>query len=177
MVIAKTLIKNHAQLGESPSEILYKVNDQLCAGNEAEMFVTVWLVILELSIGKGVAANVGHEHLVICCKDGRFELMVYRHAPVVAALEGICFREHEFEFNTGDRLYVYTDGVPEAMNLQNELFGTEHMVAALNRDPNAGPEALLRTVRDEIDAFVGDTPQFDDISMLGLYYRGRENKA
>ena len=63
------------------------------------------------------------------------------------------------------------------MNLQNELFGTEHMVAALNRYPNAGPEALLRTVRDEIDAFVGDTPQFDDISMLGLYYRGRENKA
>ena len=172
MVIAKTLIKNHALHGESPSEILYNVNNQLCEGNEAEMFVTVWLAIIELSTGKGVAANAGHEHPAICRRDGKYELVIYRHAPAVAAMEGIRFRQHEFELNPGDRLYVYTDGVPEATDAHDELFGPERMVAALNREPDAAPEALLRNVRQEIDAFVGDAPQFDDITMLGLHYKG-----
>ena len=177
MVIAKTLIKNHALRGESPSEILYNVNNQLCEGNEAEMFVTVWLGIIDLSTGKGLAANAGHEHPVICRAGGQYELVIYRHAPAVAAMEGIRFREHEFELNPGDRLYVYTDGVPEATDAGDRLFGSERMLAALNRDPNADPEALLRGVRREIDAFVGDAPQFDDITMLGLYYRGGEGNA
>ena len=172
MVIAKTLIKNHALRGESPSSILYNVNNQLCEGNEAEMFVTVWLAIIELSTGKGVAANAGHEHPAICRRDGKYELAVYRHSPAVAAMDGIPFREHEFELHPGDRLYVYTDGVPEATNAQDELFGAERMVNALNRDPNADPQTLLDTVRREIDAFVGDAPQFDDITMLGLHYKG-----
>ena len=175
MVIAKTLIKNHALHGESPSQILYNVNNQLCEGNEAEMFVTVWLAIIDLKTGKGVAANAGHEHPALCRRDGSYELVIYRHAPAVAAMEGIRFREHEFELHPGDRLYVYTDGVPEATNAHDELFGPERTVAALNRDPNANPETLLRTVREEIDAFVGDAPQFDDITMLGLYYRGGES--
>ena len=172
MVITKTLIKNHALHGESPSEILYNVNNQLCEGNEAEMFVTVWLAIIDLNTGKGVAANAGHEHPAICRKDGSYELVVYRHAPAVAAMEGIRFRDHEFELNAGDRLFVYTDGVPEATDTHDELFGSERMVAALNRDPNAAPEALLSIVREEIDSFVGDAPQFDDITMLGFYYKG-----
>ena len=177
MVIAKTLIKNHALHGESPSEILYNVNNQLCEGNEAEMFVTVWLAIIELSTGKGVAANAGHEHPTICRAGGQYELVVYRHAPAVAAMEGLRFRQHEFELRPGDRLYVYTDGVPEATNAHDELFGAERMVAALNRDPNAAPDALLRNVREEIDAFVGDAPQFDDFTMLGLYYKGGKGDA
>ena len=172
MVIAKTLIKNHALRGESPSEILYNVNNQLCEGNEAEMFVTVWLGIIDLSTGKGLAANAGHEHPVICRAGGQYELVIYRHAPAVAAMEGVRFREHEFELNPGDRLYVYTDGVPEATDANNQLFGAERMVDALNRDPAADPETLLRNVRREIDAFVGDAPQFDDITMLGLYFKG-----
>ena len=177
MVIAKTLIKNHALHGESPSQILYNVNSQLCEGNEAEMFVTVWLAIIELSTGRGVAANAGHEHPAICRKDGSYELVIYRHSPAVATIEGIRFREHQFELHPGDRLYVYTDGVPEATNAHDELFGSDRMVAALNRDPATNPETLLRTVREEIDAFVGDAPQFDDITMLGLYYMGGESDA
>jgi len=172
MVIAKTLIKNHALHGESPSEILYNVNNQLCEGNEAEMFVTVWLAIIELSTGRGMAANAGHEHPAIRRGDGKYELAVYRHAPAVAAMEGIPFRQHEFELSPGDRLFVYTDGVPEATDAHDELFGPERMVAALNREPDAAPEALLRNVRQGIDVFVGDAPQFDDITMLGLHYKG-----
>ena len=175
MVIAKTLIKNHAQRGESPSEILFNVNNQLCDGNEMEMFVTVWLAIVELSTGRGVAANAGHEHPAICRAGGRYELVEYRHSPAVAAMEGIRFRQHEFELHPGDRLYVYTDGVPEATDTHEQLFGNKRMTDALNRDPNADPETLLHTVRQEIDAFVGDAPQFDDITMLGLYYKGGDS--
>ena len=177
MVIAKTLIKNHALRGESPSEILYNVNNQLCEGNEAEMFVTVWLAIIDLTTGKGMAANAGHEHPAICRAGGKYELVIYRHAPAVAAMEGLRFREHEFELNPGDRLYVYTDGVPEATDANEELFGPERMVDALNRDPAADPETLLHNVRQVIDEFVGDAPQFDDITMLGLYYKGGKGDA
>ena len=176
MVIAKTLIKNRAQMGDSPSEILANVNEQLCQGNDAELFVTVWLAVIQLSTGHGVAANAGHEHPVIKRKDGQYELVVYRHSPAVATMDGIRFREHTFELNPGDRLFVYTDGVPEATNSRNELFGTDRMLAALNRDPDAGPHDLLRTMSGDIDAFVGGAPQFDDITMLSFQYAGAEGK-
>ena len=177
MVIAKTLIKNQAQQGKCPSEILYNVNNQLCEGNEAEMFVTVWLAIIELSTGRGVAANAGHEHPAIRRANGQYELVVYRHAPAVAAMENIRFREHEFELHPGDALFVYTDGVPEATDARDELFGTERMLEALNREPEANPQALLGNVREAIEGFVGDADQFDDITMLSLHYSGNAAEA
>ena len=172
MVIAKTMIKNRAQMGGGPAEVLSYVNDQLCEGNEAELFVTVWFAILDLSTGQGMAANAGHEHPVIRRAGGNYELVVYRHSPAVATMEGMRFREHSFELHPGDSLFVYTDGVPEATDANNELFGNDRMLAALNQDPAAEPEQILRNVRRSLDAFVGDAPQFDDITMLGLVYRG-----
>ena len=177
MVIAKTLIKNRALLGESPAKILENVNSQLCDGNEAELFVTVWLAVIDLTTGKGVAANAGHEHPVIRRKDGKYELVIYRHSPAVATMDGVRFREHEFELAPGDSLFVYTDGVPEATNAYDELFGSDRMVDALNENPDAAPDELLVTVRRRIDEFVGDAPQFDDITMLGFVYRGKEKRA
>ncbi len=176
MVIAKTLIKNRAQLGESPAEILNHVNEQLCEGNEAELFVTVWLAVIEISTGKGLAANAGHEHPTIRRADGSYELVVYRHSPAVATMEGMRFKEHEFKLEPGDSLFVYTDGVPEATNAQNELFGTDRMLEVMNRDPGAAPQTLLSDLKKSIDAFVGDAPQFDDITMLGFSYFGSETK-
>ena len=173
MVIAKTLIKNRALMGGSPSDVLSYANDQLCEGNDAELFVTVWMAILQISTGKGVAANAGHEHPVIRRAGGKFELVEYKHSPAVATMEGIRFREHEFELYPGDTLYVYTDGVPEATDSHDELFGTDRMLTALNRDPDAKAEILLKNVREAIDGFVGDAPQFDDITMLGLNYYGK----
>lgn len=173
MVIAKTLIKNRAQAGGSPAEILSYVNDQLCEGNDAELFVTVWLAILDLSTGKGVAANAGHEHPVIRRKDGDFELIVYKHSPAVAIMEGMQFADHEFELHPGDIVYVYTDGVPEATNADNELFGTDRLLEALNQNKTAQPNELLPEVKKAIDAFVGDAPQFDDITMLAFKFFGR----
>ena len=172
MVIAKTLIKNRAQMGDSPAEILKNVNEQLCQGNDAELFVTVWLAVIEISTGRGVAANAGHEHPVIKRANGRYELVVYRHSVAVATMDGIRFREHPFELYPGDTLFVYTDGVPEATNVRNELFGSDRMLSALNSDPDATPEELLSNVRKDLDAFVGEAPQFDDITMLGFHYDG-----
>ncbi|MBR3742393.1 MAG: PP2C family protein-serine/threonine phosphatase, partial [Clostridia bacterium] len=170
MVIAKTLIKNRAQRGDSPAEILKNVNEQLCEGNEAELFVTVWVAIIEISTGKGLAANAGHEHPVIRRKDGQYELVIYRHSVALAAMEGARFREHPFELYPGDSLFVYTDGVPEATNANNELFGTDRMLTSLNRNPDASPQDLVGTIRRDLNDFVGDAPQFDDITMLGFHY-------
>ncbi|MCR4646224.1 MAG: PP2C family protein-serine/threonine phosphatase [Oscillospiraceae bacterium] len=175
MVIAKTLIKNHAQLGEySPAKVLIQANEQLCEGNEAELFVTVWLAIIQLSTGKGVAANAGHEHPALRHVNGQFELVKYRHSPAVATMEGMLFKEHEFQLQPGDTLFVYTDGVPEATNSRNELFGEERMLTALNRVPGAPPSELLKNVKAAVAEFVGEAPQFDDMTMLGFAYFGTE---
>ena len=172
MVIAKTLIKNRAQMGDSPSEVLRNVNNQLCEGNEEEFFVTVWLGILEISTGKGWAVNAGHEHPVIRRGSGEFELVMYRHSLAVAAMPDIPFKQHEFHLDPGDALFVYTDGVPEATNAEGRLFGNERMLQALNAHPDAKPEEMLPFVHQQIDAFVGKAPQFDDITMLMMEYRG-----
>ena len=177
MVIAKTLIKNRAMMGGGPAEVLRYVNEQLCEGNEAELFVTVWFAIVELSTGRGLAANAGHEHPAIRHKDGQYELVIYRHSPAVATMEGLRFREHSFELKPGDSLFVYTDGVTEATNTADELFGTDRMLEALNRNPNALPPKLLPQIKAEIDSFVGEAPQFDDITMMCIQYYGAEVKT
>ncbi len=172
MVIAKTLIKNKALLGGTPAEVLSYTNEQLCESNETELFVTVWLAIINLTTGKGIAANAGHEHPALRRADGQWELVEYKHSPAVATMEGMKFKEHEFELYPGDRLFVYTDGVTEATNSQNELFGEERLVNALNREEVDTPEKLLKNVREDIDTFVGDAPQFDDITMMGVFWKG-----
>ena len=175
MVNAKTLIKNRALMGGGPAEILDYVNEKLSERNKLQYFVTVWLAIVDLTTGKGLAANAGHEHPSLRRKGGEFDLVIYNHSPGVAMFESMLFREHPFELKPGDTLFVYTDGVPEATDNENNLFGTDRMLAALNRDTDADPETLLRTVRKEIDDFVGGAPQFDDITMLAFRYHGSDD--
>lgn len=170
MVIAKTLIKNRTLMGGTPAQILSDVNAQLCEGNTEELFVTVWLAIFDLSTGKGVAANAGHEHPVIKRKDGEYQLVKYKHSPAVATMDGIHFKEHEFELSSGDCLYVYTDGVPEATDANGKLFDTERMLEVLNANADKSMMELLPEVKKAIDDFVMDAPQFDDITMLGFKY-------
>ncbi|MEG1605568.1 MAG: SpoIIE family protein phosphatase [Clostridia bacterium] len=168
MVIAKTLLKNVAQTGLSPKAVLEKVNNQLCVNNEAEMFVTVWLGILEISTGKMVCANAGHEYPVLKRAGGDYELVKDRHGFVLAGMEASHYKEYELQMNPGDRLFLYTDGVAEATDAHDELYGTDRMLAALNLSKDANCEALLYRVQADIDAFVGEAPQFDDITMLSL---------
>ncbi len=173
MMVARTMIKNYALTGQySPSKILEHVNDQLCEGNTAGLFVTVWLAIVDLRTGKGYAANAGHEHPALCRSGGKFELVKYRHSVAVATMEGMAFKEHEFELLPGDTFFVYTDGVSEATNAQLEQFGEERLITALNKDPSASPKELLSNVYDDIVAFVNGAEQFDDITMLSFKYFG-----
>ena len=171
MVIAKTLLKNAAQTGLSPKAILEKVNNQLCENNEAEMFVTVWLGIYEISTGRLTAANAGHEYPAIRRAGGGFELVRDRHGFVLAGMENARYREYQLEIGPGDTLFAYTDGVAEATDGANTLYGTDRMLDALNAAPERSPEELLAAVRSDIDRFVGGAPQFDDITMLAIRRR------
>lgn len=172
MVITKTLIENSTIPGRSPSEIFSLVNDQLCEGNETAMFVTAWMAIIDLRTGIGTAVNAGHEHPARKSTDGSFELIRYKHSPALAVMEGVKFKEREFRLESGEMLYVYTDGVTEASNVDSELFGELRLETALNKYAGDEPQQLLPDIRSEIEDFTGDAPQFDDITMLALKYCG-----
>ena len=171
MMISRLLIKNHMQNGESPKEALFNVNNQLLENNDAELFVTVWLAKINLKTGKGLVSNAGHESPTIRRAGGKYELINYRHSPPIATLPNMKFEEHEIEIHSGDSLFVYTDGVVEATNSDNKLFGPDRMLEALNSNPDASPEQVLTNVMDSIQAFVGEAEQFDDITMLSVHFQ------
>ena len=177
MVIAKTLIKTRAQMGESPSEILAAVNDQLCEGNESEMFVSVWIAILQLSTGEGLASNAGHEHPALQRAGEGFELVTYRHDLVIGGMEGLPYREHTFRMEPGDTLFVYTDGLPEATNENKELFDTERMLEALNEESDRPLEQILNSVKERAMEFTGSAEQFDDLTMLAMRWNGPDKES
>ena len=171
MMISKTLLKSAVQSGLSPGAVLEKVNNQLCENNDAEMFVTVWLGILEISTGKMKCANAGHEYPAIMRRDGAFQLFKDKHGLVLAGMEGARYREYALELNEGDRLFVYTDGVPEATNADTVLYGTDRMLHALNEAKGSSCRGLLEALHRDVDAFVGAADQFDDITMLCIERR------
>ncbi len=166
MMMSKILVNNFAAMGGSPAQVLQQVNAQICKNNKEEMFVTVWLGVLEISTGKVTAANAGHEYPIIRNADGGFEIFKDKHGFVVGGMEGIRYKEYEFTLEKGGALFLYTDGVAEATNAQNELFGTERMLEALNAVPDADPKTLLGNMKNAINGFVGEAPQFDDLTML-----------
>ena len=172
MVIAKTLIKTRTMAGGSPSEILADVNNQLCSGNDSGFFVTLWLALIDVRTGKGVSANAGHEHPAVRRSGDVYKLDLYVHSPPLAMLEDVGFSEHEFRMNPGDVLFVYTDGIPEATDSSKQLMGTDKMLEALNENPDAGPEEILKNVEKGVAAFVKDAEQFDDMTMLCFRYNG-----
>ena len=174
MMASKIILQSCAMLGQSAAEILTKTNEAICSNNQAGMFITVWLGILEISSGKLTAANAGHEYPVIKRADGAFEVMKDKHGLVIGALEGVRYREYELQFEPGMKLFLYTDGVPEASDAENRMFGLPRMLSALNADKDAGPEKLLNHVLDAMGDFVKDAEQFDDTTMLCLEYRGKE---
>jgi len=176
MMASKIILQSCAMLGHGPAAILTKTNEAICSNNQEQMFVTVWLGILEISTGKLTAANAGHEYPVVRKAGGGFELFKDRHGLVIGAMSGIRYREYEIQMSPGDMIFVYTDGVPEANNARNELFGTERMIAALNQDPGAAPEDILKNVRRAVDGFVEEAEQFDDLTMLCLEYKGVQAK-
>ncbi len=175
MMIAKIILQNCAMLGNSPSEILTRTNDTICANNNEEMFVTAWVGVLELSTGKLTAANAGHEYPAIRKSDGKFELLKDKHGFVIGGFAGEIYQEYELKLEPGSKLFLYTDGVPEATSGGDSraMFGTDRMLEALNWTPEAAPEQILRQVRSAMAEFVLGGEQFDDITMLCIEYKGK----
>ncbi len=170
MMRAKTAIKNYARSQIGPAEVLANVNRALCEGNDAGMFVTVWIGILDLETGLMRCANAGHEYPVLMRAEGDYELLKDRHGLVLAAVDGIRIPEYKVQLNPGDRVFVYTDGVPEAINECNEAYGTQRLTARLNRVRHASQEYILKDILTDIRNFAGSAEQFDDITMLGFTY-------
>lgn len=168
MMVSNILISDRTHMGGTPAEILEYVNDGICANNEADMFVTVWLGILEISTGKMIAANAGHDDPAIYRKGGQFEIVKNRHGIAIGALGGVHYKNFEIQLNKGDKIFLYTDGVPEATDKDENMFTIDGMLQALNKNKEKKPEDVLCGVNQCVNDFVGDAPQFDDLTMLCL---------
>ena len=176
MMTSKSLINTQLMSGCDPATALERVNLQLCERNSSRMFVTVWLAVLEISTGRGLACNAGHVNPAIHRSGGRFALEVYKHNIFLGVSKKAKYVNRPFEMKSGDGLYVYTDGVTEARDPNKQMFGEERLESTLNIDPEAAPEVLIGQVKDALADFTGGAEQFDDITMLAFrYYGDREH--
>ena len=173
MMASKIVLANNAKMGKSPAQILTDTNAAICANNPEEMFVTVWLGILELSTGTLTAANAGHEYPVLCEPGGHYAFIRDKHGIVIGGMEGASYKEYELTLKPGSKLFLYTDGVPEASDAHKRLFGPDRMLEALNTDLTVEPDGTLRNVRQAVEDFVNGAEQFDDITMLCVKYVGK----
>ena len=174
MMTAKTIIKDLAESGMAVNDIFTKANEKLCENNESGMFVTAWMGILDLTTGKMQFANAGHNPPLLKRVNGDFEYLKTRAGFVLAGMEGIRYRVGELTLYPGDRLFLYTDGVPEATNTQNKLYGEDRLLTFANQNALVEATAFLPTLKANIDEFVGEAPQFDDITMLMFDYKPKQ---
>ena len=178
MMTAKTIIKDLAESGIAVNEIFTRANEKLCENNESGMFVTAWMGILDLNTGNLQFANAGHNPPLLKRADGSFEYLKARAGFVLAGMEGVRYRVSELTLGEGDRLFLYTDGVTEATNVDDKLYGEDRLIEFMNNNSAVEAAALLPALKANIDEFVGDAPQFDDITMLLFdlkFYKGGEH--
>ena len=174
MMTAKTIIKDLAESGMAVNDIFTKANEKLCENNESGMFVTAWMGILDLTTGNVQFANAGHNSPLLKRADGSFEYLKTRTGFVLAGMEGVRYRVGEITLNPGDRLFLYTDGVPEATNAENKLYGEDRLLTFMNQNASVEATELLPALKANIDEFVGEAPQFDDITMLMFDYKPKK---
>ena len=174
MMTAKTIIKDLAESGMAVNDIFTKANEKLCENNESGMFVTAWMGILDLTTGNVQFANAGHNPPLLKRADGSFEYLKTRAGFVLAGMEGVRYRVGEITLNEGDRLFLYTDGVPEATNVENKLYGEDRLLTFMNQNATVEATKLLPALKANIDEFVGEAPQFDDITMLMFDYKPKK---
>lgn len=168
MMVSKIIIKNYALMESSPARILELVNNQLCSNNQVDMFVTAWLGILTMSEGRFVAASAGHEYPFIKKGRGGFEMMKDKHGFVLGGMEDSKYTDYEFTLGEGDTLFIYTDGLPEATDSENEMFGNDRILQHLNAVKEGIPEIIIDHMEKAVKGFVGEAQQFDDLTMLAL---------
>ena len=172
MMMSKIMVQNFALTVAGPAEVLEKMNNQICLNTETEMFVTIWLGVLDLKTGLLTAANAGHEYPVVMEPGEDFKVIKDRHGLVAGGMENYAYTEYQIQLEPGSRLFLYTDGLPEATDAEERMFGMDRTLEALNEVKGGKPKDVLDHVSEAVDAFVGDAPQFDDTTMLCLDYYG-----
>ncbi len=177
MTVSKTLIKNQLMSGCDPATALERVNVQLCERNSSMMFVTVWAAVVELSTGKVTACNAGHENPAIGHAGKGFELLKYKHGIFIGVNKKAKYENRSLDLLPGDCIFVYTDGVPEATNAAEEMFGEDRLAETLNLHADMNPEQLIRAMHSTVDRFADGAPQFDDITMLSMKYYGPKTET
>ena len=171
MVITKTLLKDASAHSKNPAEIFERVNSILCEGNESGLFVTGWLGIISLSTGELNFANAGHTAPIIKT-EGETKYLSTKPNLMLAAMDGIPYTSHSIKMNKGDGLFLYTDGITEATNAYDELYGENRLLYILKSlQEEKTPRDILGIVRNDLNDFVLDAPQFDDITMLAMTYK------
>ena len=173
MMASRIMIKNYAMTGMKPEEVLKVVNDQICSNNPEDMFVTVWLGILDLETGQLRASNAGHEYPIIKTPEGKFEILKDKHGFIIGGMKDSKYAGYDVSLSPGSILFLYTDGVTEATDKDNNFFGLESTVNALNSCADNAPAAYLRAAETAVKEFAGDAEQFDDLTMLCIEYKGR----
>ena len=171
MMQAKTIIKDLAESGLELPEVFATANKKLCENNDAGMFVTAWMGILDLKTGLLKFVNAGHNPPLVRQADGEFVYLKARSGMVLAGMDGVKYRLNELKLSPGDRIFLYTDGVTEATDENNRLYGEERLLETVNQNIVKNTQLLCEAVKDDVDRFVGDAPQFDDITMLSVELR------
>lgn len=173
MMTGKTVLRGYAERGDMPADLFFTANNKLCKGNDAEMFITSWMGFLETDTGLVRFVNAGHNPPVLI-RNGKASFIEQRANLTLAAMENIKYREQTLQLEHGDILFLYTDGVTEATDADNQLFGNDRLLQTLSRAFSTDMEGcreVCETVKEDLDRFVGEAPQFDDITMLCLYYK------
>ncbi|MBP5177506.1 MAG: SpoIIE family protein phosphatase [Clostridia bacterium] len=176
MMVTKIILKEITLTGGEPSQIINFVNERICSNNMAEMFVTIWFGILELSTGKVTAVNAGHDYPAIMRSGGDFEIVKTVHGIAVGAMSGIRYRQYEFTLGRGDKLFLYTDGFPEATADGGKMLTMDGMLDILNEDKELSPAETIENLLSRVEVFTGDAPQFDDMTALCIEYKGVNSK-
>ena len=172
MTITKVLLQNELLGGKGPAEVLHTLNERICRNNTEEMFVTIWLGIVDLETGEVTCSNAGHEYPFVKAPDGHFEMLKDKHGFVLGGMPGMKYTDYTIKLEPGAKLFVYTDGVPEAERADREQFGLERTLTVLRRFEDLPPQSIVTGMSTAVYDFVGDIPQFDDLTMLVLHYKG-----
>lgn len=173
MAISKTLVKTYAKMVMNPTDVIAKVDRQISEKNDAGLFVTLWMAVIDLNTGHVNACNAGHDYPAIMKNGEDFVVEKTPHGPPVAFIPGMEFLGMEFDMKPGDRIFLYTDGLNEAKRSDDERFGTDRMLEVLNAHKDVDNETMIHLMREAVDEFAGDEPQFDDMTMLGFTFKGR----
>ena len=172
MMAAKILLEHNVKMGKSPAQVLSDVNTAICNKNVEDMFITVWLGIIDLAAGKMTCANAGHEYPILKKREGDYEIIKDKHDLVLGAMKEAHYNAYELQMERGSALFLYTDGLSEAINVDNVMFGTERIAEELNTDSYRTPEEIIHDMKEVVTEYVEGRESFDDLTMVSFAFYG-----